>query len=297
MLYGTPQRAAHRAPADGVHALHGPRPGRRAAPSGLRVVLPGRPRPSRVGAPARHWAGPSRRRASPEPERAAQFLARGLATLIVLGITVLTGIVVVSDERRGRGSSTSALAAPAGVLDSRATDATPLTLQEVFPDRGQVRAPAAPTPYRITMTHIDSECRIAGTGALGPLLQEQGCDQVVRAGLTAPYGDYQVTAGLFNLADAAGATDLEGRLRGLVESGDGGFAAMAGGEPGSQVGWRAHGHYLLFCVITRPGGALVSADDPYARRITEDLVDGYLSGTVLGRREPGTGPGPRVSGT
>jgi hypothetical protein len=277
MLYGTPPRAAHRAPADGVHALHRPRPGRRAKPPPGRRVAPARP----------HHAGSPGRRVSREPERAAQFLARGLATLIVLGITVLTGIVVVSDERRGRGVSTSAAAPPAGVLDSRATDADPLTLSEVFPDRRQMRPPAAAGPYRITTAHLDSECPIAGTGVLGQLLRERGCDQVVRAGLTAPYGGYQVTAGVFNLVDAAGATDLQERLRGLVESGDGGFAAMAGGAPGSQVGWRARGHYLLFCVIARPGGTLVGADDPYARRITEEVVDGYLSGTVLARRESG----------
>jgi hypothetical protein len=59
---------------------------------------------------------------------------------------------------------------------------------------------------------------------------------------------------------------------------------MSAGAPGSQVGWRAHGHYLLFCVIARPDGGQVTADDPYARRITEELVDTYLGDRVLGRR-------------
>jgi hypothetical protein len=146
------------------------------------------------------------------------------------------------------------------------------------------------------MTHIDSQCGIATVGTLGGILSGRGCSQVVRASLTAPYGDYQVTAGLFNLADAAGASTLDAQLRRLVETGDGSFAAMATGEPGSdpaaptaaQVGWHARGHYLLYCVITRPGGAVVPNDDPNAARITADLVDGYLDAGVLTKRSQNT---------
>ena len=276
MRYRTPSRAAHRAPAGSSLALvvrgpglHRPRPQRRA------------PRPQR--------------RAPREPQWAAQFLARGLATLIALAVTGLSGFIIFADDRRGHDAAADTVPDAAGAPSSRAVDASPLTLPEVFPDQGQVWPRAAPYPYRITMTHIDNECAIASTGALRALLREQDCSQVVRAGLTTPYGDYEVTAGLFNLAEAAGAAEVEQRLRPLVETGDGGFAAMAGGPPGadpgalptSPVGWRAAGHYLVYCVITRPHGGLVAADDPNAQRITDDLVDGYLSGTVLGRRKSG----------
>jgi hypothetical protein len=37
-------------------------------------------------------------------------------------------------------------------------------------------------------------------------------------------------------------------------------------------------------VISRPDGQPVLDDDPYAERITDDLVESYLGGTVLGRR-------------
>jgi hypothetical protein len=226
------------------------------------------------------------------PQRAAQFLTKSLATLIVLGVTGLIAFFIVADERRGVSAEASTTPV-GGALDTRAGDPAPLTLQEVFPDPAEVHPPSGAPAYRITMTHIDSDCRIAAYGTLGGLLTDQGCRQVVRASLTAPYGDYQVTAGMFNLAGAAGATALDGQLRHLVETGDGGFAAMAAGEPGtdpttppaSQVGWRSDGHYLLFCVITRPGGAVVPNDDPNAARITADLVDGYLGAGVLGKRE------------
>jgi hypothetical protein len=105
-----------------------------------------------------------------------------------------------------------------------------------------------------------------------------------------------VTTGLFNLADEAGASALDSQLRHLVETGDGSFAAMAAGEPGAdpaapaaaQVGWHSRGHYLLYCVITRPDGAVVPNDDPNAPRITADLVDGYLDAGVLTKRRQST---------
>jgi hypothetical protein len=172
---------------------------------------------------------------------------------------------------------------------SRSVDPDPLTLQEVFPDPDAVHPPGGEPAYPLAMTHIDSECDIATIGTLGRLLADHGCTQVVRASLTAPYGDYRVTAGLFNLADSAGAAAVDGELRQLVETGDGSFAAMVTGHPAtppaSQVGWHVSGHYLLYCVITRPDGSVVPDDDPNARRITTDLVDGYLA-TILSERTP-----------
>ena len=200
---------------------------------------------------------------------------------------------VVASEQRRAAAPAEAEAEPdpiaAGMLASRTVDAAPLTVEEVFPD-GEVVRPASAAPYRITMTHIDTDCGRATTGELGLLLAAHGCSQVVRAGLVAPYGDYQVTAGLFNLADAPGAADVDGRLRQLVETSDGSFATLPTGHtdpdalPTAQVGWRTRGHYLLYCVITRPHGELVAAGDPVAVRITSDLVDGYLGTTILSRR-------------
>jgi hypothetical protein len=230
------------------------------------------------------------RRAPREPQRAAQMLSHGIAAMIVFGLVTMVGMLVLGGDRRVPGAT----AAPAaGLLGSRADDPAPLGLQEVFPAAAELRVGDA--AYRVTMTHVDADCRTAATGALGPVLQEHGCSQVVRAGLVAPYGDYEVTAGVANLADATGAMTVDGRLRELVETGDGSFAAMGSGRPGaeptppatSQVGWHAVGHYLLYCVITRPDGQLVTADDPHAAQITAELVDAYLGASVLGRRASG----------
>jgi hypothetical protein len=266
MLYGTPTRAAHRASAGG----------------GLALLVRG------VGNTGQHRPA-ARRRAPREPQRAAELLAQGLAALIALSVATLAGAFVVAGFIvGGKQPSSEASTTP---LASRAEDPEPLSLREVFPDR-QVRPPAA-APYRITLTHVDTDCRVATVGTLGRLLADHGCSQVVRAGLVAPYGDYRVTAGVFNLADSAGAEDVDGRLRRLVETGDGNFATLPAGTssdpaaPVSRVGWHTRGHYLLYCVITRPGGRLVTSDDPYPERITADLVDAYLTDTLERRASGG----------
>ena len=243
MLYGTPSRAAHRATDDGLGQLI--RAGQHRQPAGVH----------------------SRLRAV-EPERTADWLARGLAAMIVLGVAVMIGVVATADERRGTAVTTNAAAGP----DS-------LSLDEVFPDPDSVPG----TTYRIVVKHVDRDCSSATVGVLGTTLDERGCDQVVRAAMEAPRGDYQVTAGIFTLRDSAAADEVESRLRELVETGDGGFSSMVGGLVG-QTAWHSRGQYLLYCVITRPGGRLVTPDDPEAARITAELVDGYLSESVLGRR-------------
>jgi hypothetical protein len=308
MLHGTP---THRPSAPGVALLvkpvgtagqhrhpapssRSPRFRSRTSPDSRPQTSPGsRPQTSPGFRPQTSPGFRPRTRRRREPQRAVHLITKGLAALIMLGVTGMIGYLMVADRRHGHNAEAATTAGLADQPASRAVDPAPLTLEEVFPDPAEVPAAGTPRSYRITMTHIDTDCRIATTGTLGRLLQQHGCSQVVRAGLIAPYGDYEVTAGLFNLSDAAGATEVDGLLRHLVETGDGSFAAMAGGaEPGTdptaaptaQVGWHTRGHYLLYCVITRPDGQVVPDGDQNATRITADLVDGYLGENVLGRR-------------
>ncbi|GIM92678.1 hypothetical protein [Paractinoplanes toevensis] len=273
MLYGTPPRYEHRSAARGGLALF---------VRGMGGMGTGQHRP------APRTGRRPRRRAQREPERTAQFLVRGLAALILLGLVAMTAFFALAGGRRP-GIEAATDPYQAGLLASRSVDTAPLTVEEVFPDQREVLPPAA-RPYRISLTHTDADCRTATTGELGALLVAHGCSQVVRAGLTAPYAGYEVTAGLFNLADAGGAGNVDEQLRQMVETGDGNFATLPAARtdpdalPTSQVGWRTRGHYLLYCVITRSDGTLVTSDDPVAVQITGDLVDAYLGTTVLGRR-------------
>jgi hypothetical protein len=288
MLHGTPSRTSHSPHSAGHRRAAGATrvASRHRQPQHSRVAPRPRTRPLALSAGG-VLALPRVAVLPVSPQRAAQALTRALAVLIVLAVLGLVAFFIVAHERRDRSP-----AASADALASRIADPAPLTLREVFPDPAEVRPPGGTQAYRVTMTHIDSQCGIATIGTLGGLLTGHGCSQVVRASLTAPYGDYRVTAGLFNLADEAGASALDAQLRGLVETGDGSFAAMAAGEPGhdpavpavAQVGWHSRGHYLLYCVITRPDGAVVPNDDPNAARITADLIDGYLDAGILTKR-------------
>jgi hypothetical protein len=218
-----------------------------------------------------------------------QLLMSGLGALIMVGICGLSLFFIIADAQRGY----RATPRPVGARDisSQRVDAEPLSLEEVFPDPEIKLGPGA-APYLIGMTHIDTDCDIATTGTLGPLLKNRGCTQVVRASMAAPYGGYQVTAGIFNFAYQRDATLIGDQVSKHVEAGDGSFAAMATGLPGtdptiqpmSQVGWQNSGHFLIYCVIARPDGQIVRDDDPYAQRITVDLVESYLGGTVIGKR-------------
>jgi hypothetical protein len=277
MSFGPSSRSAHRATPDGSLAV---------------LVKPLLVRPGQEITPTgQHRQPASRRREPGEPHHAMQMLMSGLAAAIMLAIGCLSGFFIIADMRRGHDAEAAGSTPETSAVGNRAIDPTPLRLEEVFPGT-EIRLVPGAAPYLIGMTHIDTDCDIATTGELGSVLRDHACSQVVRASMTAPYGGYQVTAGVFNLADEADAVLVGERAGRLVETGDGTFAAMSSGGPGAdpvhqplaQVGWHERGHYLIYCVIVRPDGQVVRDDDPYARRITVDLVQSYLGDQVIGKR-------------
>jgi hypothetical protein len=223
-----------------------------------------------------------------------QLLMSGLGVLIMVGVCGLGTFFIVAEQQRGHGA-TAAPKQPAGTPTALgpAVDTRPLSLAEVFPGPDIRPVPGA-AAYGIGMTHIDTDCATAATGTLGPLLAENGCSQVVRAAITAPRSGYLVTAGVFNLRDKRSAALIGTRARRYVADGDGSFAAMGTGRPGSDpviepltgVGWHTRGQFLLYCVITRPDGETIHDGDPLARSIAIDLVESYLGNTIIGRRSP-----------
>ena len=256
MLFATPTRPAHRAPA---------------------MIAPQHRRPGIA-----------------EPQRAVHLVLSGLAAVILLSIFGLSTFFVVADKWRG--DRTDPAEAPAAgapwAISSRQVDPKPLSLTEIFPV-SEIKMASGAAPYRISLTHIDTDCDIATVGVLGRILTDHGCSQVVRAGMTAPYGGYEVTAGVFNLAHESGTARVGGQLRALAEQRGSTFTAMSTGfaptvdpqaGPLSQVSWRERGHYLMYCVITRPDGARVEPGDQYAQRITADLLDTYLTEEKIGAR-------------
>jgi hypothetical protein len=285
MLLGSPPRAAHRATPE-APGIKDRRPSRKgpAADGGFAFVVQGLgPEP----------AGQHRHPAAREPERAMQMVMSALGAAILLAIAGLSGFFIIAEVRRGHADTTGRTlpADPSEILTTRGGDAIPLTLDEVFPE-SEIRTVQGAAPYRVDLRHIDTDCDIAATGELGRILDDQQCSQVVRATMTAPYGNYRVTTGLFNMADAIGAEQVGNTAKRVVEGGTGTFAAMSAAGPGTdpthqplaQVNWHEHGHFLLYAVITRPDGQVVHDDDPYARQITVDLLESYLNGQVLAKR-------------
>lgn len=254
MRYATPSRSAHRAATAG-----GP-------------ILP-------IRFPA---SGQHRRRSRRHLRRApftGHLFTRSLAALIVLGIVVMLGVLIVADDRR------SPMLPTAAEVDERITtrrvDPAPLSVAEVFP--------SDVTTFRVTATELTADCGLAADGALRSALRRYGCSQAVRAALTVPYADYRIVAGMLNLPDTASATAVSDQVRYLVETGDGSFTEMSGSPagPGTPVGWRTRGHYVMYCLISGPNGELVPAGDPALQRLTHDILDTHLYDRVPLRRVSG----------
>jgi hypothetical protein len=229
----------------------------------------------------------------------------GLALLAVCG---LGSYFVLVDEWQGR-SMRAAEASPAATvrardIGSRSVDPAPLTVKEVFPARTLVIATGEPA-YQVLKTQAASDCRTAAVGEISDLLQRVACSQVVRGTLRSPDGGYALTAGVFNLPDAAAAEQAHEKIKPMVSSGSGRFQGMPAGTGtegltlvSAQAGWHVRGHFLVYCVIAKADGLPIDANDPYARQILFELIERHLRGTVLERRAtvPVSPPAPTQPG-
>ncbi|MDG4821178.1 hypothetical protein O7635_04820 [Asanoa sp. WMMD1127] len=175
-------------------------------------------------------------------------------------------------------------------LASRADDPRPLTTAEVFPGQLVVAGPEA-AGYQVLRVQALQRCAVAASGEIVALLETAGCSQVVRATLRSPDGRYVITAGLLNLADAAGAETVHGGIKARLDAETGrlrGLPAGAGtgglGKDTTQLGWHVRGHFLAYAVIARSDGGRIYADDPEARQILSDLIEQHLRTRVLDRR-------------
>ncbi|WFE25105.1 hypothetical protein O7623_16960 [Solwaraspora sp. WMMD791] len=296
---GPPRARPGDPPTELIPAMPPAGPGR---PTRLRNQ-PGRRRPTRTPAPAdRLPPGGRRPRPGPAPARPGlwssttvwQVVISGLSVLLMLGVCGLSSFFIVADERNGRVAAGVAepgdpTPAPRDI-SSREVDPAPLTVEEVFPTGDIVIDPAEP-PYQLLKTQVEARCRAAVAGDIGPMLDELGCNQVVRGTLRSPTGEYLITTGVFNLADATGAEWAHTRIKPLVDEEKGRFQGMIADEgteavalSSAQVGWHSLGHFLMYCVIARADGEPVPTDDPYARQILFDMLQLHLQAGVLEKR-------------
>jgi hypothetical protein len=162
----------------------------------------------------------------------------------------------------------------------------------VFPNP-KIVAVAGDPPYQILKTQIAADCTVAAADDLGKLLVQQGCNQVVRATMKSPTGDYLITAGLFNLTDQTSAETAFNGVKPIIDAQKGRFVGMSVGpntgtdaivRAPTQLGWNFRGHFIAYCVIARTDGQAFASSDQTPNQITFDIVETYLEGTIIGKR-------------
>jgi hypothetical protein len=219
-----------------------------------------------------------------------------VAVLVVLAVCGLGVYLEGSDERRVAHEDAARRAAAANPsvlprdISSRALDPAPLTEKELFP-QPQVTVAGADGPYQVLKTTSAPDCKSAASGDLGALLAGLGCDQVVRATLKSPEGQYLLTAGIFNLKDETSAAKADQGIKPIAESGKGRLIGLFGG-PGtesmtsapSQVKWYVRGHFMAYAVVVRQDGAAVPATDLYAQQLATDVGQTHLRDAIIGAR-------------
>jgi len=191
-------------------------------------------------------------------------------------------------------------------ISSREADPEPLTVEEVFPEDEIIINPAEP-PYQVLATQVEEDCTIAAADALGELLTEHGCNQVVRATMRSPDENYLITGGIFNLATEAGAEEAYDTVGSMIDDESGRFTGMVAGEgteaivlSETRVGWDYRGHYLIYVVIARADGEpFADRDDSHAQLILWDIIEVHLRENVLDGRAlaPAEAPEPTTTPT
>jgi hypothetical protein len=229
--------------------------------------------------------------ATHEKKRTWQLVIGGLSAVVLLAVCGLGSYFMVADERQGLAARDSA-AEPTTLardISGRIVDPVPLTEAEVFPGR-QIVIDSKEPAYQVLKTQAATDCTTAATGEINGLLAELGCNQVIRGTLRSPTGGYLVTAGLFNLADAAGASWAHEKIKPIVDGGKGRFQGLAAGKgteavalASAQAGWHVRGHFLVYCVIAKTDGTAIGDNDPYAQQILYDMIELHLRGGVLER--------------
>ena len=227
------------------------------------------------------------------PQHKPWMVALSLIAVVVVAATCgLGAFLLVKDDSTVIGTEPAPTETiPRRDISNRTADPTPLTVADVFADEQITVDPAIPPYKRIGAPQLSADCRVAATGDLGKLLVSLGCNQVVRATFSSTEGAYLVTAGVFNLVDAASATKANTDIKDLVDASKGRFSGYVSGTTAKMLGrsatklaWAAQGHFLMFSVIARiDGKEFADADEAHIKVIVYDIVEKHLRDTVIGQ--------------
>jgi hypothetical protein len=216
-----------------------------------------------------------------------------IATVVVLATCGFGSYLLVRDGSDDVGANPIANNGPEyRNIDDRKADATPLTAADVFPTDTITPADAGVAPYkRIGNPQVEKSCRLAATDAVGTLLVNEVCTQVVRATFMTPDGSFIFTTGVFNLKDASAAKNVRdqlstaisptSRLTGYIIESDKRTQVL--GIAPTNIAWDVRGHFLLYTVIARADGKAIPSDDAQVKVIVYDVLSVYLRKTVMDR--------------
>ncbi|GIJ44707.1 hypothetical protein Val02_15930 [Virgisporangium aliadipatigenens] len=239
--------------------------------------------------------------------------SRWLAALSTIGVLVLLAVCGLStyfvyneSSDSGNESQAPGITTPeAGDgrdISSRDVDPAPLTEDEVFPGT-QVAATTGGGGYEVLKKEASTDCGKAASEDLGKLLIAQGCNQVVRATLKTGDGAYLITAGIFNLKDAASAVNAHENIKPTIDAQKGRFNGLLAGTGTDALvrapmilGWHAKGHFLAYCIIARTDAKAFEANDANPPAIQNDILTAHLRDGIIGGRATNKGtPAPASS--
>jgi hypothetical protein len=213
-----------------------------------------------------------------------------IAVAVVVAVCSFGSFMLVKDDNAVIGAPT----APETTvvkrdITSREKDPNPLTPADVFPSPEIIADPSIPPYLRIGEVQASPDCRVGANGEVGKLLVTLQCNQVIRASFGAPDGRYFVTGGIFNLPDAAAASQFSAEIEPLIKAKQGTIMGYASDpnvnvvlvRKATKLTWEVRGHFLVYTVIAKKDGSDLDVDDPGAKVINYDILQMYLRDKVL----------------
>ncbi len=230
---------------------------------------------------------------APPPRRKLGRIVYGLITVVV--VLALAGFGYAFFIRKNPSAAKTVVSTTPAVLPasdpilSQKTDPKALTADEVFTKL--IHSSATGGDYTVEKSEAITGCANVATTKIQALLTSLGCTQVVRANLLSPDGRYTITAGIVNMPDEKSAASVRTSIGSLVTAGKDHFntlvvtPASAAPQPTTHLGWDSRGHYVFYVVIGLASGDPIATSDERTPLIISDIVETYLSTTVIGARE------------
>ncbi|MEW2080527.1 hypothetical protein [Streptomyces sp. NPDC005283] len=158
---------------------------------------------------------------------------------------------------------------PKDFISDKKKDTAPLSADTLFPGKKLTMGDRA---YTKGATARTGNCASVTSGALGPVLENNGCEQVFRATYTA--NGIAVTVGVATFENEAKAKKAVQQARGSVAPLPGsGVPAFCKGGPVCRSTYNSYGRYAYFTITGYTKAKSVTKGDAKAFQIGDDLAE------------------------